>query len=275
MVAFRYAFCIALIWFGLCTQAHAEWIRAETDHFDCYSDGSEAALRADAMRLERFDAAARVVVGLPPSRPGAKLKVYFVGSVNTVQRLYPGPEKRVAGFYLTQPSGAFAVVPRNLSDERQGLSNTVAMFHEYTHHLMYQYFPAAYPAWYVEGFAEFLSNAKIAEDGSAKLGLADHARASTLLNEVGLPIDKIFSSAVGDLRSDQTNNFYGQSWALVHLLTLNAQRKGQLVDSDHPAQGFRFDPAHHSDFIAPGLGSLIGWLSGPVVGCRSSVQWHA
>ena len=35
--------------------AHAEWLRAETDHFIIYGDTSERALRAYAEKVERFD----------------------------------------------------------------------------------------------------------------------------------------------------------------------------------------------------------------------------
>ena len=31
------------------------------------------------------------------------------------------------------------------------------LFHEYAHHFMFQYFPAGYPSWYVEAFAETLA----------------------------------------------------------------------------------------------------------------------
>ena len=42
--------------------------------------------------------------------------------------------------------------------------------HEYVHYFMMQHFPAAYPRWYVEGYAELLATLRLNEDGSFFVG---------------------------------------------------------------------------------------------------------
>ena len=42
----------------------------------------------------------------------------------------------------------------------------VILFHEYVHHFMLQHFSVAYPAWFVEGYAELFSNTRFERDGT-------------------------------------------------------------------------------------------------------------
>jgi hypothetical protein len=213
--------------------AQAKWLRADTTHFILYSDGSERDLREDAIKLERFDQMMRVISGIGDDGGQVRLTVYFVRSPQAVRSLMAGNAKNIAGFYSATASGAIAVVPRNV--EGRDASNSVAetsdiiLFHEYAHHLMMQYFPVSYPAWYVEGFAEYTGNSRIEKDGVIKLGLANVNRAYTLLNTKQLPIETLLESSVDRANENQVSGLYARGWLLTHYLIMAPERKGQLA----------------------------------------------
>jgi thioredoxin-like negative regulator of GroEL len=221
---------ILLAMIGLSSPARADWRKAVTEHFIIYSQGSEKELRAEGIRLERFDTLTRQKTHIPNTPTEQKLTIYFMSGIDAVQRVYDGKTKDVAGFYTTSPGGAMAIVPRIASGgEDYQLNETTVLYHEYAHHLMFQYFPGSYPAWYVEGFAEFVSMTKIAEDGTSKLGLPAQHRAYELLEEVTIPVERLLTTRVEDLKPGDVGNFYGQSWLLTHMLSFAPERSGQLV----------------------------------------------
>jgi tetratricopeptide (TPR) repeat protein len=92
---------------------------------------------------------------------------------------------------------------------------------------MLHHFTTAYPAWYVEGFAEFLSTAEFKEN-KANIGLQAKHRVYQLYLEETTPIRKLLSSSVSEVDRDQRGNFYGRAWLLTHFLTFKSERKGQL-----------------------------------------------
>jgi hypothetical protein len=209
------------------------WRRAETEHFIFYSDGSEKSLREDAVKLERFDRLMRQLTSINAETYPVKLTVYFVRSAEKVRALYPGPVKQIAGFYSPSPAGVLAVVPRTIESYGQGgdkfaQTEDVILFHEYAHHLMLQYFPVAYPAWYVEGFAEFIGNTRVERDGIVKYGIANISRAPSLFQGLQLPIEKLLTARVTDLKRDDVGNLYARGWLLTHYLNFEPSRQGQL-----------------------------------------------
>lgn len=70
---------------------------------------------------------------------------------------------------------AYGATDRTRANGRVSLT----LLHEYVLHFMFQDTRAAYPAWYVEGFAEYLSTATFAE-GAMSVGTPDKGRACTL-----------------------------------------------------------------------------------------------
>jgi tetratricopeptide (TPR) repeat protein len=204
--------------------ANAAWYRAETEHFIFYGTSAKG-LRDDAIRLERYDALLRQLTQIPKDSSAMKLTVYVLSDTAAVQRAYGGKDRDVAGFYSTTPSGVIAVVPRGQGDKAY---DDVVLFHEYAHHLMLHYFPRAYPAWYVEGFAEYLGTAQFT-DKVAKIGLPAMHRGYELMVEDTIPIETLLSASVGDLNRDQVGNFYGRAWLLTHYLNFDKSRQGQLA----------------------------------------------
>src|SRR5690606_27157172 len=79
--------------------AHAEWLKAETDHFIVYGDTSEASLRRYARKVERFDALLRTYYPITTEHEIPKLEIFMAEGRRDMNRVSPGIGEGVAGFY--------------------------------------------------------------------------------------------------------------------------------------------------------------------------------
>ena len=212
------------------TAASAEWHEASSAHFVVYSDDKPDRLKAFAEKLERFDAAFRYWRGLPdPSVGNAnRLQVVVAPSVGAVQRLAGRGMNNVAGFYIGRASGPVAFVPRRVGGDKNDINAEAVFFHEYAHHLMLASYTGAFPAWVVEGFAEFHANVKFEADGGVGFGLPPKYRAYGIFNMGGLSLTKMLSGDYQRLAPAQIQSIYGRGWLLTHLLSFEPARKGQL-----------------------------------------------
>ena len=133
--------------------AEAKWLRADTDSFIIYSESNEKSLRDFAENLQRFDTTLRLLFNVKTPGEESKLPIYLVPALATGSRSAP-----VAGFYRQDRDGSFALSFRQNSGSG-GVADTSAaqqvLFHEYSHHFMKRHLRAAFPAWLIEGFAEY------------------------------------------------------------------------------------------------------------------------
>ena len=203
--------------------AQAAWFRVETPNFIFYGTSPQS-LKEDALRLERFDAFLRQKFGLPTDRHESKLLIYLLSNRASIAQVYGGDGKDLGGFYTSSATGPTAVLgPVSVPD-----AEDVVLFHEYAHHLMLQYFPVAYPVWYVEGFAEFYSTARFRRD-RVLLGLPAQHRAFDLLLSQTIPVSTLLTASIADLPRAKVGNFYGRAWLLTHMLNFSSSRVGQLT----------------------------------------------
>lgn len=211
--------------------AHAQWHEASSAHFVIYSKDRPERLRSFAETLERFDLAMRAMRGWKndPISPSTRLTVFVLGSADAVGDL--AGDSSVAGFYSGRSSGSVAFVPRvSGSGSVFDLNAQTILFHEYTHHLMMSVFAnAAFPAWLVEGWAEFHATAKIKPDGGVTFGYAPNYRAWGLLSGNPLPLDRILSGDLEKITDQQTDALYGRGWLLTHYFTFEPVRAGQFA----------------------------------------------
>lgn len=204
--------------------ASAGWLEARTPRFTVYSDGSERQLRQHAARLEDFDRLLRDLVETPPGEVAAEpLAVYLVESEGALEARF---RRRVGGFYLAGPSGTAAVAVR--SNASRLMSATEVLQHEYAHHFMMRYYPGYAPAWYVEGFAEYLATAQFA-DGRAEVGKVNPGRAQSLLTRSWTPVSRLLTVSPHGLTQEQRQVFYAESWLLVHYLLSSTPRRDSLT----------------------------------------------
>ncbi|MBW3558589.1 MAG: DUF1570 domain-containing protein [Proteobacteria bacterium] len=204
-------------------EAQAAWRRAESAHFVVYSEGGDGALRAYVDELEVFDGLLRREFGVRPDEAGSgKLTIYLVDGLGDLRRVWPDLQRSVTGFYSAGTDDIYAVA----STGREA-AHTIQ--HEYMHHFMLQHRPYPYPAWLVEGVAEYWATTDIARD-AVTVGKFDRNRALGLANLPWLPLDVVLGRRPEELRDSQAQGmYYAQAWLLTHYLARDPKRRPQLL----------------------------------------------
>ena len=216
--------------------AQADWLRAESPNFIVYGELPEEELRQRVERLEQFDQAMRFLSGIKEPAVGRKPEVYLVRTAQ-IDDVMRGDADGILGFYkATTDAAAFVATTEEVaaSNSVNGLRVQVrrvyltadsVLQHEYAHHFMFQHFNAAHPAWYREGFAEYVSTVEIKPEGML-LGKAQYGRASDLRNWVSarrfLQVDA--KSSPEDLYSS-----YVQGWITTHYFYSSVEMNRSLT----------------------------------------------
>ena len=218
------AVLVLLAQLPLATAASAKWLRADTRHFVIYSSGSGTELELFGSNLERFDTLLRLKFNIIDDENPNKLVVYFLAGQESVGQLV----KNAAGFYAPDSEGTYAVANRDRKLNKTDLSGMEVLFHEYAHHFMFRHFSYPYPAWYVEGFAEYYATAEFKKDGTWALGKPPYYRAYGLVLGAPMAINKILFGEPNKRDAEQADIYYGRAWLLVHMLTTKPEFKGKL-----------------------------------------------
>jgi tetratricopeptide (TPR) repeat protein len=204
--------------------AHAEWRQYETAHFVIYSEAGEKDVGTLAERLESVDGLLRLATGLGDNVDPVKVRIYHVATDEQVERALGLKDSGVAGFYDSNVLGPFLVTPRKTYFRQADFTPELVLHHEYAHHFMLQYFPAIYPSWYVEGFAELIGSSRFMDDGRIAYGMpAKHRGESIAFSWISLedlltkPPEKIHGF-----------DLYGQGWAMTHFFTFSKTRAPQM-----------------------------------------------
>jgi hypothetical protein len=254
---------IKLAWLALfaCVPAaaSAEWREATTTNFIVYAEGGEAPLREFAAKLEKFNYVLRTYhkVTAPPAP--VKLKVYLFPTIAAVGRM--ADSEGVAGYYITRARGLMMVGTRgdearsnDIRSREEGtrLDAESILLHEYSHHFMYQYFPATYPTWYSEGFAEFWGATDIFANDVVEVGLpADHRFGSFFQNR-WLPVRKLLTAqSYADV--PDIDLLYAEGWLLVRFAFDDPKRHKQLQAYLNAINGgSSYEQATNSAFVDVG-----------------------
>lgn len=203
--------------------AQAAWVKVETDKFIVYGQGGERAVTAYATKLTTYDAVLR---RFHPStldrKPNTKVQVYLVTSRDDLRRVRPRLNRMIGGFYMAMNEGVFAMALKDA-----GLGEDDVMFHEYAHHFMWENFPAAYPAWFVEGWAEYFMTTEIKPD-EIKVGGYSVGRAYGIFGESWIPLEDLLSKTSFETREQKRDVYYSLAWLLTHYMRSDAQRAKQL-----------------------------------------------
>jgi tetratricopeptide (TPR) repeat protein len=215
--------------------AQAAWKEASTNNFLVYSEGSEAQLKEFATKLEKFNFVLRTYhkVTAPPSP--IKLKVYLLPSTAAVGKM--AGNDRAAGYYVRDARGLMMVGTNSTAVWRSGdprssqgfvdMDPESILLHEYTHHFMYQYFPATYPTWYSEGFAEFWGATRFVANNVVEVGLPADYRFGSFVENRWLPLDKLLTAqSYADV--PELDLLYAQGWLLVRYAYDNSDRQKQV-----------------------------------------------
>lgn len=220
-------FVIAAVALASSTVATAEWREATTRHFIVYSEGSEKSLRDATAKLEKYDYVLRAVSGVKPAARPIKLKIYLRDNVADVARSMPFGGSGVGGYYSTSPRGPFAVGVTGIISGSPTTGQQV-LFHEYAHHFMFQNFPATYPSWYSEGFAEYYGSTRILANDVVEVGHPQQGRYYAFQGNDWLPMKKLLTARSYADVSGKLGLLYAEGWLLVHYTANNPERLKQL-----------------------------------------------
>ena len=203
--------------------ARAEWLRAETEHFVIVGDTSRGAISDYARKVERFHSL--LAMFRPPGQDDVvapKLWIYLAEGRNDMREIWPSIRNGVAGFYSRNEDRIFAVVDVTNPDS----DNT--LFHEYGHHYMFQYHNAAYPGWFVEGFAEYFAPSEMGMS-RVRYGLYRPGRMNSLTQiNSWVPMEDVLRSRLTGASAHRGAAYYAQAWALTHYMLGDSERQGQL-----------------------------------------------
>ncbi|HET9398418.1 MAG TPA: hypothetical protein VFO45_06320 [Sphingomicrobium sp.] len=237
----------AVTLFAIASPARAEWWEARTDHFIVYSESSEKNAKEFAEKMERLDMSLRSLQNVrfsPATSDSQKLTVFRFGETEDIDLLATGGRGRagIAGFYIPRLGGSVSFTPaksdsrdtssllgaRADSGDRKKLDPEKVLFHEYTHHFMFQHFAAAYPKWYSEGFAETAATIRFNPDGSFHIGDPPNYRSDLLFQSMlNVSVERMLTSKNRPTGEDQAS-WYSVGWLLNHYLTFEPSRQGQL-----------------------------------------------
>lgn len=212
----------------LSTAAQAEWREARSNNFLVYSESGEQQLRDFTAKLEKFHFILRAMHNITRDPPPNRLHVYLLRNIDAVQRSLGGAAG-VAGYSIFHARGPVLVGTRQGGgQENYGIDPEPILLHEYAHHFMYGYFPATYPTWYSEGFAEFWGQTQIGENDVVRIGAPAATRFYSFVGNRWMPIDRILAArSYADARGD-VDLIYAEGWLLNRYLFTNSARSGQL-----------------------------------------------
>jgi len=221
------ALCLA----GVPAQA-GEWSRLESEHFSVTTNRDGKMVREHLKQLERFRWLALQVLGADEKglRAQAKFDIVLMRGRSSMLSLFPEMADMVAGLYMHCSEGAAAYATYEVGEAQW---NLMVLQHEYAHHLMFQYATIAYPAWYVEGFAEYMSTFYSVDDG-ASLGGMNQPRYRTLTHRrpgSWLPLERVLRWRMGAADKpdqEEIQSLYAQSWLLTHYMFSNSDRAKRL-----------------------------------------------
>lgn len=245
---------VALFLFVLASPSQAAWVAAETAHFRVYGDAPAARVAERAAVLEDFHRLLVDITGrdLPAGAP--PLDVFLVdrlSDANPWRLLAPN----VAGFYRAD-SGRISAVALDRGAAAPGdLSGQEILLHEYAHHFLLGSGRLAYPAWYVEGFAEYFATARFGAD-RIEVGQISSNRAAWLQKGDWLPLAEMLGRNLDTWRAEDAARFYAQSWLLTHYMFRAPGMRDRLLAylkatsaGDDPVEAFRA----HVDPDLPGF----------------------
>jgi tetratricopeptide (TPR) repeat protein len=205
--------------------AEPSWQASTTRHFIIYSKSPPERVRDLAIDLERYDKLIRMATNIPDDVQSTKVRIYEVDGLKEVRAaLGADDNSRVAGFYTANGLGPYLVTPRETGYVGRYFTADLVRHHEYAHHMMLQYFPEAYPKWYVEGFAELIGSSKVMDDGRIGYGMPAKQRGDKIATSVNwAPLQELLTK-----ENPWGVDAYGQGWAVTHFFTFDKKRSAEF-----------------------------------------------
>lgn len=208
---------------GVCTAPFAttlhaavedrDWCLTSTLHFDLVSDLPQEQALGLLASLDRFRAAASVLLPGQPEYPAPPLKLLVFESAADFAETFNSVH--IAGF--ARPSLDQSLLVSGPDRDRHHLHRNV--FHEYTHYLLRTRATRNLPIWYEEGLASYLATISVGGDGVVVVGRVPFGFPRGTLVTAGISIADVVA---GRFRLNpgrhEPSEIYGLAWALVRFL---------------------------------------------------------
>lgn len=208
--------CILLLALtGSCSAAE-QWLRISTPHFDLVTNETEKAGRD---LIGYFEQVRGFFLKVTPVRIPDEFPVRLIAFKDKEQFAAYAPRVLTRAYFLGSPLGEY-IVMADVTPESYGLA-----VHEYTH-LIVRHSGLKIPVWLNEGWADVYSSMHAVKDGVAVGDLLPGRM--RLLEGPWLDFATLTSvTAQSPIynEGDRTGIFYGESWALVHMLFLSPEYK--------------------------------------------------
>lgn len=241
------------------TAANAEWHEATSNNFIVYSEGPVSAASDFAAKLERFYYVLRTFHHVAAGQSPVKLRVFLLADTSAVQRMAGGAS--VAGYYDSDARALMLVGSRNRmssgnGDPRsaQSVVNDIepesVLLHEYTHHFTFEYFPATYPVWYSEGFAEFWGATHLLPGDVVEVGAPAEHRFSTFQALGWMPLERLLTAHnYEEAGGENVFLLYAEGWLINRYIFEHPNRQRQVQQYLHLINnGTSFADAMHQAF---------------------------
>lgn len=227
----RYRIPVLLLVSAAILPGEDKWLVARTDNFELYTtEGSRQAKEA-IQHFERVRAffASSVTSKRDNSQP---IRIIAFNSEKDFRPYRPG--ETAFAYYLGGPERDYIVM------QQLGRESFPVAVHEYTH-LLVKHSGSKIPAWLNEGLAELYSSLR-ADGEKVIVGDLLAGRYHTLQQEKWIPLDALLDVDHGSPYYNEKNKvgvFYAQSWALTHMLNLDAAFRPKLAEFlNSIAQGY-------------------------------------
>lgn len=216
-----------------------DWVEVKTQHFIIYGKRSNKDLPKLAMRLEQLNKLLNTVLPMGGRTTAVIERPLLVYVVPEAEVRGNAKSTSAAGFYASDRRNGYAVVRSGVDHDVLGMGQEPILFHEFAHHFMLANASVPFPAWYVEGFAEFFATLRFQDDHTILFGNLPLYRAPQLVTRSLYPLNKLLRQRPGALGLEEGDRYYGAAWLLVHYLFMT------------PARGKEFQ-AYVNDLSSPG-----------------------
>lgn len=217
---------LVLLCLLLPTAARAEWREVTSNNFVVYTEGTEAEARNFAAKLERYNYVLRRFHNVREPAQAPRFRVFLLENIDAVQRM--AGSGGIAGYYVRDARALMFVGMRAAASHR-GFDPDLVLFHEYVHHFMYQYFPAAYPVWYSEGYPEFWATIRFLDNDVVEIGHPQEGRFNSFVQGMNrwVPLRQLMTARTyADV--PEIDLIYAQGWLLSRYMFENPERRRQI-----------------------------------------------
>ena len=205
------------------------WIRVDTENFTLFSNAGQRRSASVGRNLERLRSVLiRSSKGMKFNSP-LPTQIYVFkndASFAPYKIDHDGKPSNLVGYFVASSEGNYVAV-----DVSAGANSFMVVYHEYIHYYLGNNVPDV-PLWVQEGLAEFYSTFDV-RAGRAEIGRPVENHLLYLSQSKLIPLNELFeidtsSSDYNEGRRQGT--FYAQSWALVHYLLTDEQRRDRFGD---------------------------------------------